>query len=237
MEQNFRKTGTTIVGILYRSGVILASDTRATGGPVVVDKNIHKLHKITKNIFACGAGVAADAERVAISASKTLKLYSRKFNRVARVKHCVRFMRNHLHSYQGHIGAAYIIAGVDDSGRHLYCVTPHGYYTWTPFYAMGSGSLAATGVLEMGYKPDMGKEDAIKLAVEAVKAGILNDLYSGSNVDLCVIEEDADEVCKVDIIREYEVVAKRVDDRKLESYPLNSIKILKEEVFEMAEEI
>ena len=31
-------TGTTIVGCLYNGGVVLASDTRATQGPIVADK-------------------------------------------------------------------------------------------------------------------------------------------------------------------------------------------------------
>jgi 20S proteasome subunit beta 2 len=34
-----KKTGTTIVGCKYRDGVILAADTRATGGSIVVEKN------------------------------------------------------------------------------------------------------------------------------------------------------------------------------------------------------
>ena len=33
------KTGTTIVGIIYKDGVVLGADTRATGGAEVVDKN------------------------------------------------------------------------------------------------------------------------------------------------------------------------------------------------------
>ena len=32
------KTGTTIVGMIYKDGVVLGADTRATGGTEVVDK-------------------------------------------------------------------------------------------------------------------------------------------------------------------------------------------------------
>ena len=32
------KTGTTIVGMIYKDGVVLGADTRATGGSEVVDK-------------------------------------------------------------------------------------------------------------------------------------------------------------------------------------------------------
>jgi hypothetical protein len=35
------KTGTTIVGMIYKDGVVLGADTRATGGTEVVDKVIY----------------------------------------------------------------------------------------------------------------------------------------------------------------------------------------------------
>ena len=37
------KTGTTIVGVVYKDGVVLGADTRATGGSEVVDKNCEKV--------------------------------------------------------------------------------------------------------------------------------------------------------------------------------------------------
>jgi 20S proteasome subunit beta 2 len=33
---SYKKTGTTIVGVKYNGGVVLAADTRATGGSIVV---------------------------------------------------------------------------------------------------------------------------------------------------------------------------------------------------------
>lgn len=44
------KTGTTIAGIVYKDGVILGADTRATEGNIVADKNCSKIHYLTKNI-------------------------------------------------------------------------------------------------------------------------------------------------------------------------------------------
>lgn len=36
----------------------------------------------------------------------------------------------------------------------------------------------------------MSKEGAIKVCAEAIQAGIFNDLGSGSNVDVCIIDKD-----------------------------------------------
>ena len=53
---------------------------------------------------------------------------------------------------------------------------------------LGSGSLAAMGVLECDFKVGMTKEAAMDLVCRAVLAGIWNDLGSGSSVDLVVME-------------------------------------------------
>merc|ERR1712217_870068 len=53
---------------------------------------------------------------------------------------------------------------------------------------MGSGTLAAMSVLESHWKPDMEEEDAKQLVRQAIRAGIFNDMGSGSNVDLVVIK-------------------------------------------------
>jgi 20S proteasome subunit beta 2 len=44
------KTGTTIVGIVYKDGVILGADTRATEDTIVSDKNCSKIHYLADNM-------------------------------------------------------------------------------------------------------------------------------------------------------------------------------------------
>jgi 20S proteasome subunit beta 2 len=58
------KTGTTIAGVVYKDGVVLAADTRSTSGSTVADKNCEKIHYIAPNIYCCGAGTAADTMNV-----------------------------------------------------------------------------------------------------------------------------------------------------------------------------
>ncbi len=57
-----------------------------------------------------------------------------------------------------------------------------------PFTTMGSGSLAAMGVLETKYKDGMTEQEAIDLVKDAIEAGIFHDLGSGSNVDIFVVK-------------------------------------------------
>ena len=62
-KTKFKKTGTTIVGVLCPEGVVLAADTRATMG-FVAEKNCRKIHYISPNMRSCGAGTAADLQYV-----------------------------------------------------------------------------------------------------------------------------------------------------------------------------
>ena len=57
--------------------------------------------------------------------------------------------------FQGHIGAALILGGVDNSGPHLYNIYPHGSSDNLPYCTMGSGSLGAMAVFESRWKPNM----------------------------------------------------------------------------------
>jgi 20S proteasome subunit beta 2 len=63
---------------------------------------------------------------------------------------------------------------------------------------MGSGSLAAMAVFESYWQPNLSRQKAIDLVTEAICAGIFNDLGSGSNVDVCVIEKG-----KTEMLRNY----------------------------------
>ncbi|KAG2595150.1 hypothetical protein PVAP13_5KG523000 [Panicum virgatum] len=175
----FRKTGTTIVGLVFADGVVLGADTRATEGPIVADKNCEKIHYMAPNIYCCGAGTAADTEAVTDMVSSQLELHRYATSRESRVVTTLTLLKSHLFRYQGHVSAALVLGGVDCTGPHL--------HTTLPFATMGSGSLAAMSVFESKYKEGLTREEGIQLVSEAICAGIFNDLGSGSNVDVCVI--------------------------------------------------
>ena len=69
-------TGTTIVGVKFNNGVVIAADTRSTQGPIVADKNCAKLHRISPKIWCAGAGTAADTEAVTQLIGSNIELHS-----------------------------------------------------------------------------------------------------------------------------------------------------------------
>jgi 20S proteasome alpha/beta subunit len=137
-----------------------------------------------------GAGTAADTDFTTSLISSNLALHSLSTGRTPRVITAVTELKQYLFRHQGHIGAYLIVAGVDPTGTHLFGCQAHGSTDKLPYMTLGSGSLAAMGVLETDFRIGMEKEDAMDLVCRAVLAGIWNDLGSGGSVDLVVMEKD-----------------------------------------------
>ncbi|XP_041932348.1 proteasome 20S subunit beta 13a [Alosa sapidissima] len=193
------KTGTTIAGVVCKDGVVLGADTRATSSEVVADKMCAKIHYIAPNIYCCGAGTAADTEKTTEILSSNLAIFSMNSGRNPRLVMAANILQDMLFRYKGQIGAHLILGGVDCTGSHLYTVGPYGSMDERPYLAMGSGDLAAMGILEDRFKPNMEMEDAKTLVRDAIHAGIMSDLCSGNNIDICVITRKG-----VDYIRPYQ---------------------------------
>ncbi|OAF65335.1 hypothetical protein A3Q56_06907, partial [Intoshia linei] len=131
------KTGTTIVGIIFKGGIILGADTRATNGPIVADKNCEKIHYISDYIYCCGAGTAADAEMTTELISSKMQLMQLTWKKKPYVSAACRQIRQELFKHMGYISAAFILGGVDNKGSHLYRISPHGSVCNMQFAAMG----------------------------------------------------------------------------------------------------
>ena len=219
------KTGTTIVGLVYKDGVILGADTRATEGNIIAEKNCEKIHYIADNIYCCGAGTASDREKTTNQISAQIELHRLNMGRVPRVAAVNRLLKQMLFRYQGYIGAALVLGGVDPTGPHLYSIHPHGSTDKLPYVTMGSGSLAAMSVFERCYKFNMDRAEAMQLVRDAIASGIFNDLGSGSNVDLCVITKDGAEY-----MRPYDVANKKGVRQAHYIYPPGTTQTVKSSV-------
>ena len=184
------KTGTTIVGMTYKNGVVLGADTRATSDTEVADKNCEKIHYLAPNIYCCGAGTAADTEKTTELIQSQLELLRMNTKSDSRVVTACTLLKRMLFRYQGHISAALVLGGCDVTGPHVYQIYPHGSTGKLPYTTMGSGSLAAMSVFETDWRDGMEEAEAVELVKRAILAGIFNDLGSGSNVDTCVIRMD-----------------------------------------------
>lgn len=182
-----RNTGTTIVALTYKDGLIMGADSRATAGNIIADKQCEKVHKLTDSIYACGAGTAADLEQVTKMLSAQLRLLELNSERKAHVITAVRRAKQHLFQYMGYVGAYLLIGGVDPTGPHLYECSANGTTMSKPYAAQGSGSYSAISILERDYCFGMEEDEAVELGQRALHAGMHGDNASGNSLNFVII--------------------------------------------------
>jgi proteasome alpha subunit len=83
-------------------------------------------------------------------------------------------------------GVSMIVAGVDAGGSRLLTTDPSGSYRGYKAAALGANSEKARELLEKKYKDDISLDDAITLAIDAIKAAYSNGLKP-ENVNAAVI--------------------------------------------------
>jgi proteasome beta subunit len=81
---------------------------------------------------------------------------------------------------------------MDENGARLFSVDAMGGASREEeMVATGSGSPMAFGVLEDRYKKDMNEDEAVSLAVRAVRSAMKRDAGSGEGIHVVVITQDA----------------------------------------------
>lgn len=190
-HHRYLKTGTTIVGLVGTNFCILGADTRATANRLVADPRAFKLHLLSPECVAAGAGTSADLEHLTREARFAGKLEGLHHDHPTTTVHwLLQYLQTRLYEQQGNCQANLIVAGMDNvTGKGLLrALHPHGSMDVVDYTALGSGGYAAMAVLEDEYRPDLSLEEAVDVCVRAVTAGIRHDLGSGNQVDVCVLQ-------------------------------------------------
>ena len=187
------KTGTTIVGIRCKDGMIVGADRRVTaGGQIVVKKDFQKVIQINDYLLMAVAGNAADAKMLARVASAELRLKELKTKTQPTVKEAANFIA--LMSFRNIRAPSMIpsivgsiVGGVNaDGSTELYTLEPAGGIDEVTDYDanFGSGMAFVLGLLERKYQKDISVKEGIELAVEALKSSTQRDTASGNGIDV-----------------------------------------------------
>lgn len=185
---------TTTLGIVCKDGVLFATDRRTTEGHYVAHKHSKKIYKVVDHIGLTTAGIVADAQTLVDIMQAECNLYQ--INRMSKmpVSAASRLFSNILFSRRmfPYI-AQIIIGGLDESGPKIFTLDPVGsLIEEKTFCATGSGTPYAIGVLEDSYNEKEGLtiEQAIPIAIHAVRSSIERDTGSGNGIDVVIINKD-----------------------------------------------
>ncbi|MEM2970837.1 MAG: archaeal proteasome endopeptidase complex subunit beta [Candidatus Bathyarchaeia archaeon] len=183
--------GATTVGVVCADGVILASEKRVSYGYLVVSKGGKKVFKITDRIGAACAGLVSDMQILVREVEAYANLFGLDFNRPISVRAAAKLMSNILFARRlAPLITQTIVGGIDEEGASLYVLDILGSVIPDKYAVVGSGTEIAMGVLEEGYKENMGVEEAKDLVVRAIKSAISRDIMSGDGIDFLFITKD-----------------------------------------------
>ncbi len=203
MDENLKKniltTGTSLVGIVCKDGVVMAGDRKTTaGGQIVMNKNKQKVDAINDYIVISGTGTASDIELAKKLIKAQLKLKELKDKKKPSVKEASNMIA--MMSYNNirqpsmiPFMAGLMVGGINENGEaELYSVEPAGSTMKVEDFDanFSSGMPYILGLLERQYKPNMTMEEGVELAIESIKSSSERDTASGHGVDVFTITKE-----------------------------------------------
>jgi proteasome beta subunit len=178
--------GTTVLALRYRDGVIMAGDRQATAGYQVASRRIEKIFKADDLSGVGIAGAAGPAMEMAKLFQTELEHYEKvegdnltlegKANRLGQM------IRMNLPAALQGLVVVPIFAGFDEKagvGRLFKYDVTGGRYEETNYDSQGSGSKDARDALKKLWKRDMGRDDALRVALEALWDAADEDVGTG----------------------------------------------------------
>ena len=184
--------GTTTLGFMFKEGIIIAVDSRATQGAYVSSGTVMKMIKINDYLLGTMAGGAADCQYWERELGRQVRLFELR-NHVQRVSVATasKMLANIMYAYRGHdLSLGTMIAGWDTNGPALYYVDNDGSRFQGNKFSVGSGSPFAYGVLDAGWRWDLSLEEAIDLGRRAIYHATHRDAASGGVVNVVFINKE-----------------------------------------------
>ncbi|MCJ7699720.1 proteasome subunit beta [Candidatus Bathyarchaeota archaeon] len=180
--------GATTIGLIFKDGVLLASEKRISYGYLVVSKVGKKVFRIADHIGAACAGLVSDMQVLVREVEAYGNLFQLDVGRSVSVRSAAKLMSNLLFNRRlSPLITQTIVGGVDSEGASLYSLDPLGSVLPDKYTVVGSGTEIAMGVVEDGYEDNMNQQQAKELVIRAMKSAISRDIMSGDGIDFLII--------------------------------------------------
>ena len=198
IKNHVLKSGTSILGIICKDGIVMAADRRATAGNLVMSKNTQKAVQINDYLVTSGTGMASDIELMKKIIAAELKLKELKSKERPTIKEAANLIgmvayKNIRQPTMIPFIAGTLVAGFNEDGTcELYSVEPAGSVMKVDDYDanFSSGMPFILGLLERQWKKDLTVKQAVELAIEAIKSSTQRDVGSGSGIDVFTITKE-----------------------------------------------
>ncbi|MBI1973757.1 archaeal proteasome endopeptidase complex subunit alpha, partial [Candidatus Micrarchaeota archaeon] len=166
------KRGTTALGMVYKDGVLLGIE-KNVASRLLKGESIEKIFKLDEHIAAATSGLVADARKLVDDARVKCQQERYTYGQPVMVETLTKSVCDLKQAYTQYggvrpFGAALLITGVDDTGKHLFETDPSGAMNEWQAAAIGAGKKEVEALLESKYRPDLTFDEAVVLALEAL---------------------------------------------------------------------
>ena len=178
--------GTTILALRYQGGVVIAGDRRATEGYSIAHRSIEKVFPTDDSSAVAIAGAAGPAIEMVRVFQTELEHYEKiegeRLTLEGRANKLSQFLRANLPMAMQGMVVVPLFVGYDDAlgfGRIFKYDVTGGRYEESDFYATGSGGRDARGTIKKRYRHDLTRDEAVKIALEALFDASEEDVATG----------------------------------------------------------
>ena len=181
IKGNFEEIrATTVLGLRYKDGILLLSDSQATSMPTLLKwrEPVRKVEKIDEHTIIGYAGFP----EIAFNTGRILRIFlsdeqclEGELTSLAKINILARTIKQTFPmvlSTQGSIAAEFILACYDPrlQTHFLFSCDPSGFSSNHDKYtAIGSGGEHAQSVLDVKYRKRISRDECLKLGIEALK--------------------------------------------------------------------
>lgn len=177
---------TTILALQYDQGVVMAGDRRATEGYSIAHRSIEKVFPTDTQSAIGIAGAAGPAIEMVRLFQTELEHYEKiagtRLTLEGKANKLSQMIRDNLGMAMQGLVVVPLFAGFDDRserGRIFKYDVTGGRYEESEFWATGSGGRDARASIKKRYRPGISRDEAVKVALEALFDASEEDVGTG----------------------------------------------------------
>ncbi len=178
--------GTTVLGLKFEGGVVMAGDRRATSGNLIADPKIRKVFVADDLSAIAIAGVAGQAGEVVKLFQLELEHYEKitgdRLSLEGKANRLAQMIRGNLPAAMQGLVVVPLFGGYDErrrEGRIFYYDATGGRWEEDDFQTTGSGGLPAKNSLKKRWHRGLSRDGAVRVAVEALIDAAEDDAATG----------------------------------------------------------
>jgi proteasome alpha subunit len=184
------KKGATALGLTYDNGVILAA-TRSNSDLKV--RNPEKVFKVDDHLGLVTSGLVADGRTLVDETRNEAQKYLMTYDEEIPTSVLAKFVADRCQQFTQYggvrpYGVSTISGGVKDGNPKVYQTDPSGTLNQWNAVSIGKGGADTREYLEEEWEEGLSENEAVNLAVEALREG--EDDIEVENIELAVVDID-----------------------------------------------